>query len=892
MFVLLLCLLQWSLATRAHEAPLFSFNSTWHVLGPFQIGTRGTSMKATWGADPLEYAGGFRNLSYDPNAQFPSSLPSNGTASWNITKATKTLTSAISANASLSIGYSNVDWDFLKVFYGWAAVQYQAWVRGEIVVGGHETQHVILHTDAILEYWIDDKHYFGGDFYSYRNAPSVMHLTPGSHRVDLRLVRDVRAFGGILEPTIDVVVDVRQVTGALELAKPGILMSDAIGGKLVSSIGSVYLRNTGQEDIEIVSIGRSIDSSHSTLRESGLNAQTLYHSLPITIVAGQTKPVVLNVRPAEGNASVVKLDITYKTARSAHSRTLSVSQPLNHVALYAPHKITYLHPGGMVSYAMLRPPAKNSTCEPGRSKLPILLQFHGSGLEADNPMVYGALNSLPDLCAWVLFPTGVTPWSGDDWHSWGFADVEAAISAIPRWIEDNSWTGHGIDTNRWIPSGHSNGGQGTWFALTHRPDKVLAAAPVSGYSSIEKYVSYELWQSADPKRKATISASLNNYRHEMLMSNARGIPIQQQHGEVDNNVPAFHSRLLAQQLYLENTSSTYNEVAGFNHWWEGVMTTSQLVSFYYKQTNSEEILLRRLKQFTVMVGDPGDMESKSGIRVKHLEDPGRYGRVSVRGNIIRTSNVQDLEFDLALWTESVTIDEQRVELSESSVAAGGTISVYKSTDGWRPSSIGKGAVQLQRNGRQLGSMTALLRTRGAFIIRHSGSTATLHIALQISSSLHQYFLADTNILHSVLDPITPGDSGNVITLGVASSLKTVKSSFPIHVDESGVVIRDHQGQEHRYGKEARGVAFLHPLEDERLELVLWGTDEEGLQQAARLVPLLTGVGQPDFVVFGQSAKWKGIQGTLAMGFFDSNWEVAPCSVIDSEFDTYGAEDWD
>jgi hypothetical protein len=32
------------LAEEAHASSLFSFNSTWHVLGPFQIGTRGMSM--------------------------------------------------------------------------------------------------------------------------------------------------------------------------------------------------------------------------------------------------------------------------------------------------------------------------------------------------------------------------------------------------------------------------------------------------------------------------------------------------------------------------------------------------------------------------------------------------------------------------------------------------------------------------------------------------------------------------------------------------------------------------------------------------------------------------------------------------------------------------------
>lgn len=138
---------------------------------------------------------------------------------------------------------------------------------------------------------------------------------------------------------------------------------------------------------------------------------------------------------------------------------------------------------------MLRPPARNSTCQLGHNTtLPVLIANHGAGLEADNPMVAHALDPVADLCAWVLFPTGVTPWSGDDWHNWGFADVEAAVSSIPSWIKNVGWQGPGVDVNRWVMTGHSNGGQGTWYALTHRPDKLVAAAPLSGYASIQSMV--------------------------------------------------------------------------------------------------------------------------------------------------------------------------------------------------------------------------------------------------------------------------------------------------------------------------------------------------------------------------------------------------------------------
>jgi pimeloyl-ACP methyl ester carboxylesterase len=69
--------------------------------------------------------------------------------------------------------------------------------------------------------------------------------------------------------------------------------------------------------------------------------------------------------------------------------------------------------------------------------------------------------------------------------NWGFSDVEAAVNSIPYWIEHAGWKGPRVDVDRWIVTGHSNGGQGAWYALTHRPDNIVAAAPLSGYASIQ-----------------------------------------------------------------------------------------------------------------------------------------------------------------------------------------------------------------------------------------------------------------------------------------------------------------------------------------------------------------------------------------------------------------------
>jgi len=130
------------------------------------------------------------------------------------------------------------------------------------------------------------------------------------------------------------------------------------------------------------------------------------------------------------------------------------------------HKYTYLHPSGIVSYSLIRPPSQNEQCQ-GRDSL-VLLALHGAGNDVDTSEVKESFDGLPDLCAWLIIPQGVTTWSGDDWHIWGLADAEAAIEAIPKWIQDNNWNNQGVTLDKWVVVGHSNGAQGVWHTMAHK----------------------------------------------------------------------------------------------------------------------------------------------------------------------------------------------------------------------------------------------------------------------------------------------------------------------------------------------------------------------------------------------------------------------------------------
>lgn len=371
----------------------------------------------------------------------------------------------------------------------------------------------------------------------------------------------------------------------------------------------------------------------------------------VKLSPGQSRPVPFSLTISNLSGLAISLKVTY-TIKGAPffaviSHTLSVRD------LYAPHKVTFLHPSGIVSYAILRAPSRSvvTTVSPGQS-LPIHVNLHGAGLESDSQQVRHMLDSVPDLRAFVLFPTGVTPWSGDDWHDWGFADVKAAIGSIPDWVEQVGWQGPQPNLDKWFISGHSNGGQGTLYALTHLPDKIIGASPVSGYLSIQKYVSYQMWKEADSRLIQAVENALQSFRHELLTANFKGIPVLQQHGSDDDNVATFHSRRLYELSSQsdQNESHNYVELEGKGHWHDGVMTTSPLRAFYDRCLAGEARKPGLPRKFQITVANPCDMGSRGGIQVDQLLTPDQLARIDVTWEAassslyLETSNVRRFHF--------------------------------------------------------------------------------------------------------------------------------------------------------------------------------------------------------------------------------------------------------
>lgn len=185
-------------------------------------------------------------------------------------------------------------------------------------------------------------------------------------------------------------------------------------------------------------------------------------------------------------------------------------------------------------------------------------------------------------------------------------------------------------------------------------------------------------------------------------------------------------------------------------------------------------------------------------------------------------------------------------------------------------------MQAFRGRSQLGGINALLRTQNTLqIVSHSQQTR--RVAVQMSRNFCQYFGADTEILYDTRSPTK--HYSNVVRVVVSRDLTPGHlEHFALQVDSSGDLnIRTAFGQKVFRHAISLGAIFLRPLSRETVELVVWGADADGLETAARLVPMLTGVGQADFIVADKQMLWRGAGGVLAMGFFDHFWNVTESS---------------
>ncbi|KAG9297457.1 hypothetical protein G9A89_020858 [Geosiphon pyriformis] len=865
----------------------------WQILGPFPTGTR----EQDFGADPLEAYGGIGHLNFCLTDTYPSELGDNGVVGW----------STISTNDDGSIGpfdFPNVRWSFNQRPFGWAFNQFQLWAVGKFQIPSIRSDHhgdnsflipIKIQCYNIGDFYVNDRRLFG-DWYNYQKSWNILHLSPGEHTIRVRVVNEIRIFGGQVPPVIGFKVAAHlldQETKILVLKNTAIV-PDIVDGRLAGEWMSLGVLNTTQDwvtvlRVEIVEnnemISASISEDWKLERNSGLVdriAPSQQRNIKIKI--NITTPIRVNDEIASCHSIFFTLRITLKAGDDI------ISQNIDRINLKLkkqrqPFKFTFEDFDGTIQYAMLIPP-NDPTMNQSKA---LLIGLHGAGVEADMPFWVNAIK--PQQNAWGPSTKNV------------FSAIEHLKRVPFVYISDN---------NVKLLAGHSNGGQGAWFILSHHPDLFIAGAPAAGYTKIQHYVPY-YWNSEfhiDPILKGILEASISEKNNDLYASNLVGIssnpnfnfigsntklvlkvgiPILARTGSDDDNVPPIHSRTMI-RLINEHSHNPHaakiKEDQGKGHWFDEILGDETMQSFYDEHLLTEPTFRKNIQEFTLTLINPASFGTKNGIKIEQLEIPYRLGKIKVEikdgpvksvwnlhtSNIRRFSLVQEKTNS---WPFFI-IDGKSFFSDESS-----HLNFFKINNEWEISTDETWKLT-ERNSKDYGPASQILESPGplqiVFGTRCSPKLLTqfLEIAQEIANSWHLYGNGDSLILtDSEFKNDISKDRYNLVLLGgpkenlvTGEVLENRPSEVKFEKDGSYKISNKH------YQEKGTGILFLHPFNGQ-LALIIAGIDSKGLDIAAKLFPKRTGVPIPDWIIVGPEISWKGAGGLLGAGFWDNQWNYNP-----------------
>lgn len=222
------------------EKDAIIIGSDWEALGPFQSGTR----EQQWSADPLEAYGGFSNITFDETRPFASSL--NGSVYFGVLQSSSLIVKRNTVSRKIPVSFPDVDWDVLQGPFGWSALQFQAWIRGTFQIRCEGRYGIWV--GSAVEFYLDGIYYDVGNLYDvdvvqFNRGGLFLDLCSGEHIIEIRVVNDIRAFGGQIPPRVEVQIALRKVVEDLSVAE-----YDTHGGWVVPTVVKMTRKDSRRQD--------------------------------------------------------------------------------------------------------------------------------------------------------------------------------------------------------------------------------------------------------------------------------------------------------------------------------------------------------------------------------------------------------------------------------------------------------------------------------------------------------------------------------------------------------------------------------------------------------------------------------------------------------------------
>jgi pimeloyl-ACP methyl ester carboxylesterase len=504
---------------------------------------------------------------------------------------------------------------------------------------------------------------------------------------------------------------------------------------------------------------------------------------------------------------------------------------------------------------------------PGKETPGLTLTLHGAGVEG----LGQAACFTPKSWTHVVAATNRRPY-GFDWEDWGRIDALEVLDEACRTLK--------VSPRRIWLTGHSMGGHGTWHLGVTYPDRFAAIGPSAGWISMTSYAGVP--RSDHPDAMADLfqrAASAGNTL--ALVKNLSALGVYILHGDQDDNVPVEQAREMRKVLGGFHADWAYHERVGAGHWWGNLCVDWPEMFEYFADRSLPE--RGNVNHVSFVTASPGVSAQCNWATIEAQQKAFKLSSLDLKHDANKrsfdgkTENVACLALDVRHLkpgsTLQIELDGQQLkDVPWPSDAA--TIWLDHTGDKWRIAT--KPSAEAKTPARS-GAFRDAFRNGVRLVLGTKGSAEENAWALRKARFDAETFWYRGNgfiqiVPDSQFDPSQDRDH-NVVLYGNAetnAAWTPLLGAGPVQVKSGSIVVGDRTTK-----GDDLGCLFVRPRPGSEVAAVgaVCGTGLKGMRLTDRLPFFVSGIGYPDFVLFGPEALTKGLAGVKAAGFFGNDWSV-------------------
>lgn len=474
----------------------------------------------------------------------------------------------------------------------------------------------------------------------------------------------------------------------------------------------------------------------------------------------------------------------------------------------------------------------------------LVLSLHGASVDC----LSQARAYAPKETLFIACPTNRRPY-GFDWQDWGRLDAYEVLAEALR--------ESGAPEDRVMLTGHSMGGHGTWHLAVNDADRWAAVAPSAGWASFDSYGGRPagaldaVWRAADGASETLA-----------LLPNLAGVPIYALHGEQDDNVPLRELETMLAAAAEHGLEVASHVEAGAGHWWGNACVDWPPIFELFAGARARS--LAEVREVDFRTADPAVDSRHHWVVIEQLLDYSKPARlVARRGESL---------------TEIALLDNVRRYRILDDAGRGDRAWIF---DGKEDNLQDDGPIPAgeKRPGRS-GPFKRAFDRRFVLVVGTHGSVGEDAVLRARARHDAQQWWYRANAAPEVVD-----DEGflaapwrfagrNLILYGNrdthAAWASVVPEACPLDAVRGAIRLGVQTWE-----RDDLAALCVYPRagDDEALVGLIADSGPRGARLGDSLRLFVSGVGYPDFLVWGPEVLAQGDGAALAAGFFDHAWRL-------------------